>query len=177
MNLIFPGQTAGYEILQYLSISIPFIILAQTSTAILQGIGVYSKPVSNLALGCIIKGVVTLSLVPVPDINIYGAVIGTILGYFGASILNMRLLKKQLNITINFYNVILKPSFASLIMIIAVVLIYENVYNYTINSNISCVVSIFSGALIYSFLILIFGVFDYRYLRNRLRKKWRRKLI
>ncbi len=177
LNLIFPGQTAGYEILQYLSISIPFIILAQTSTAILQGIGVYSKPVINLALGCIIKVVVTLSLVPVPDINIYGAVIGTILGYFGASILNMRLLKKQLNITINFYNVILKPSFASLIMIIAVVLIYENVYNYTINSNISCITSILSGAFIYIILILIFGVFDYRYLKNRLWKKRRSELI
>jgi stage V sporulation protein B len=89
LNLIFPGQASGYEILQYLSISIPFIILAQTSTAILQGIGVYTKPVMNLAIGCIIKIVVTLSLVPVPDMNIYGAVIGTISGYLGASILNM----------------------------------------------------------------------------------------
>ncbi|MGE5628193.1 MAG: putative polysaccharide biosynthesis protein [Solirubrobacterales bacterium] len=177
LNLIFPGQAAGYQILRYLSISIPFIIIAQTSTAILQGIGIYTMPVINLAAGCIVKILLTVFLVPIPEINIYGAVLGTILGYAGASILNMMLLKRRLNITINFYNVIVKPAFASLIMIIAVVLIYENVYNYTINSNISCVVSIFTGALIYGFLIFIFKVFDYRYLGNKIRKKWRRKLI
>lgn len=171
LNLIFPGQAAGYLILKYLSISIPFIILAQTSTAILQGVGVYSLPVLNLAVGCIIKIIITIFLVPIPDLNIYGAVIGTVLGYVAASALNMILLKKILNVTINFYNVIIKPSFAALIMIIAVVLIYENVYNYTISTNVSCVISILSGGLIYGFLVLLFGVFDLGYLKRRLCKR------
>lgn len=177
LNLIFPGQAAGYQILKYLSISIPFIILAQTSTAILQGIGIYTMPVVNLALGCVVKVILTIILVPIPEINIYGAVIGTIFGYIIASVLNMMLLSKALNITVNFYNVIIKPSFASLLMIIAVVLIYENVYNYTMSSNISCIVSILSGAVFYGILILVFGVFNYRYIRNRLWKKRRREII
>ena len=49
MHLVFMKDAAGYEILKYISISIPFIILTQTSTAILQSIGNYMKPVYNLA--------------------------------------------------------------------------------------------------------------------------------
>jgi len=175
LNLIFPGQAAGYDILKYLSISIPFIILAQTSTAILQGVGIYTLPVINLALGCAIKVFFTMILVPIPEINIYGAVIGTILGYIIASVLNMVLLKRALNISINFYNVIIKPSFAAVFMIIAVVLIYENVYNCTMSNNIACLISIFIGMIIYGVLIILFGVFDFKYIKNKLSFKRRRR--
>ena len=39
MKLIFPGKYEGFEILKYLSITIPFVILTQTTTSILQGVG------------------------------------------------------------------------------------------------------------------------------------------
>ncbi|OFI06573.1 stage V sporulation protein B [Clostridium acetireducens DSM 10703] len=167
LNLIFPGQVQGYTILKYLSIAIPFIILSQTSTAILQGIGQYVRPVINLAIGCIGKIVLTMILVSIPYINIYGAVIGTIVGYLISAILNIRLVKKKLDIKINYYDIMIKPAFASVLMIIAVVFIYMYVYNYTISSRIACLVSIFSGILAYGVLIILFGVFNYRYLKSR----------
>ena len=68
MKFIFPGRFEGIEILKYLSLTIPFIIITQTTTAILQGTGNYIKPVINLLIGCIIKIVLTWILVP------YGAI-------------------------------------------------------------------------------------------------------
>ena len=81
MNLYFLVRFDGVDILKYLSISIPFIIVTQTTTSILQGVGSYILPVINLVIGCIVKVVLTVVLVPIPELNIYGAVIASIGAY------------------------------------------------------------------------------------------------
>ena len=74
MKLIFPGKWDGILILKYLSLSVPFIIITQTTTSIMQGIGHYIRPIINLFIGCIVKIILTFVLVPMANINIYGAV-------------------------------------------------------------------------------------------------------
>jgi len=170
MHLIFMKDAAGYEILQYISISIPFLILTQTSTAILQGIGNYMKPVYNLALGCVVKVIITYVLVSFSFVNIYGAVIGTILGYAASCLLNMKDLKRALNIKINWVDAFVKPVIASSIMIIAVVFSNETVYNYTRSSGLSCVISILIGIIVYLFFIFILRIFEYEEIKNKLRR-------
>lgn len=171
LNLIFPGHGDGHLILRYLSISIPFIVLAQTGTAILQGIGRYLTPVINLLLGCVLKVIITSTLVKIPEVNIYGAIIGTIFGYMTAAILNMIFVKKYLNVKINIYESIIKPAYASIIMVITVVFIYLNVYNNTMNNAIACFTAIFLGLIIYLILILIFGIFNYDQIKRRIIKR------
>ena len=171
LNLIFPGHGDGYLILKYLSICIPFIVLAQTGTALLQGVGKYFYPVINLFFGCIVKVTITLYLVQVPEINIYGAVIGTIFGYMTAAVLNIRIVKKYLNVKINFYDSIIKPAYASIIMVIAVVFIYSNVYNNTMSNSMACFVAIFLGVIIYLILILLFGIFSYSQIKRRIGRR------
>ncbi|AJA49782.1 stage V sporulation protein B [Clostridium pasteurianum DSM 525 = ATCC 6013] len=171
LSLIFPGHGDGYLILKYLSICIPFIVLAQTSTAILQGIGKYFCPVVNLLLGCIVKVAITSLLVKIPGINIYGAITGTIFGYVMASMLNMIFIKKYLNVKVNLYESIIKPAYASIIMMIIVVFIYSNVYNNTMSNGIACFISIFFGVIVYLILIMIFGIFSYRQIKRRIARK------
>lgn len=174
LNLIFPGQSDGFTILQYSAISIPFIIIAQTSTSILQGVGQYIMPVINLGFGCVIKIIITILMVPIPKINIYGAVLGSIAGYIVASSLNMALLKRKLRVKINLFDVMLKPLFAGLIMTILVVITYMNVYNYSMSSRIACLIAIFLGVALYSILVVLFGIFKYSYIRDRFLKRKRR---
>lgn len=171
LDLIFPGQSAGFNILQYSALSIPFIILVQTSTAILQGVGYYIRPVFNLAVGCIIKIIITLSMVPVPSINIYGAILGSIGGYAVTCVLNIVFLSKKLKININYFQTMVKPAFASFFMIGSVVIIYWYVYNYTMSSRIACFLSIISGLIIYMPLIVVFGIFKYSYIKDKFLKK------
>lgn len=171
LNLIFPGNGGGDNILRYLSISIPFITLTQTSTAILQGIGKYTLPVRNILVACIVKVIITLILVPIPSINVYGAVIGTITGYVLVALLNLWNVKSELGIKINIYDIIIKPAYASVIMTIVVVFIYLNVYNSTMSSSIACFSAVFIGIIIYSILVLSFGIFSYSQIKNKIRKK------
>ena len=170
-RLLFPGHSDGYTLLKYLSISIPFIVVAQCTTAILQATGNYVRPVINLSIGCIVKIIISYILVSIPGINIYGAIAGTIIGYMVASSLNIILLRRTQNIKINLYDIFIKPAFASFIMIIGVVFIYFYAYNITKSNGISCIISIFSGALIYIFLIIIFGVLEIKYIKNRILKR------
>ncbi|MGV8983878.1 putative polysaccharide biosynthesis protein [Clostridium sp.] len=171
MHLVFMKDAAGYEILKYISISIPFLILTQTSTAILQSIGNYMKPVYNLALGCIIKIIITYVLVTFSSVNIYGAVIGTILGYVTSCLLNISDLKRALNIKIKIVDAFVKPAIAAGIMIIAVVFSNANVYNYTMSSGIACVVSILIGIIVYVILIFLLRIFEYQEIKNKLSKQ------
>ncbi|MDP4088385.1 MAG: polysaccharide biosynthesis C-terminal domain-containing protein, partial [Bacillota bacterium] len=168
LQLIFPRNPEGYDILRYASLCLPFIILTQTSTAILQGTGHYLAPIKNLAIGCAGKIIVTLLLVPIQSLNIYGAIIGSIAAYVITTILNMIALSRRLGVSINFYETTIKPAYAAILMIIGVVFIYQYVYNKTMNNAISCLMSISIGGAAYVAMIVGFGVFNYRYLRSKL---------
>lgn len=170
MKFIFPGRFEGFEILTYLSISIPFIIITQTTTSILQGTGHYIKPVINLLIGCIVKVILTWILIPVKYLNIYGAVIGTISAYVIASILNIILLKGMLKIKLDLYDILIKPSYASIIMIITVMFSYNIIYKCTVSNGISCLLSIFIGGMIYGILVIVFKVFAIEEIKNRIKR-------
>jgi len=174
MNLVFMKDAAGYEILKYISICIPFVILTQTSTAILQSIGNYYRPVYNLALGCIVKVIITYVLVAFSSVNIYGAVIGTILGYITSCLLNIHELKKSLNIKINNVDAFIKPAVAACIMIVAVVFSNAIVYNYTMSRGLSCIISILIGVIVYIIFILILRIFEYGDIKKKFKRSFRR---
>ncbi len=172
MNLVFMKDAAGYDILKYISICIPFVILTQTSTAILQSIGNYMKPVYNLAIGCTIKVIITYVLVSLSFVNIYGAVIGTILGYVTSCLLNMHDLKKSLNIKFNRVDTFVKPFIAAVIMIVAVVFSNAIVYNYTMSKGLSCIISILIGVVVYLIFVFLLRIFEYQEIKKKfLRQK------
>lgn len=171
LNLIFPGRAEGADILKYLSISIPFIIITQTTTSILQGTGNYIKPVINLFIGCIVKVILTSALVSLPELNIYGAVIASIGAYVTASILNLMTLRIWLKITMNFYEILIKPCFAATIMMIFVLLSYNSIYINIGSNGLSCLISIFLGMIVYIILIIVFKVFEVDEIKKRLRRK------
>lgn len=171
LNLIFPGRAEGAEILKYLSISIPFIIITQTTTSILQGTGHYIKPVINLFIGCIVKIILTSVLVARPELNIYGAVIASVGAYITSSILNIITLRICLKVTMNFYEILIKPCFAAIIMMIFVLLSYNSIYKSIGSNGLSCLISIFLGMIMYIILILIFKVFKVDEIKHRFNRK------
>lgn len=168
MKFIFPGRFEGVEILKYLSISIPFIIITQTTTSVLQGVGSYVLPVINLFIGCIVKVILTIVLVPMPDINIYGAVIASVGAYFVATILNVIAMKIKLGAKMEFYNNFIKPAYASTFMTVAVLFTYNFLYRNTLSNSVSCLLSITIGAIIYAVAILVLKVFSIDEVKSRL---------
>jgi stage V sporulation protein B len=171
MKFIFPGRFDGIEILKYLSLSIPFIIITQTTTAILQGTGNYILPVINLLIGCIIKIVLTWILVPLGQFNIYGAVIASFGAYTVVSILNIITMKYKLRIKMRLYEIVIKPMYASVIMMLFVLISYNFLYKNTTSNGISCLISILLGMIIYMSLIIAFKIFNIEEIKSRIRKR------
>lgn len=161
MKVIFPGRFDGIEILKFSAIAIPFIIMTQTTTSILQATNHVYKPVINLFVGCAVKVVLTYVLVPIPEINIYGAVIASISAYIVSMVLNLISVKTKIkNISkLNIYEVLIKPSMAALLMIIGVMSTYIYVSNKFDSDSIICLTSIFVGMILYGVGILVFRVF------------------
>lgn len=170
MMVIFPGKYDGILILKYLSISVPFIIITQTTTSIMQGIGHYIRPIINLFIGCIVKVVLTYLLVPIPEINIYGAVIASIAAYIIATVLNMISIKRKLKLNLNVIQTFIKPIIASVVMIIISLFAYSFVYNKTGSNTYSCLIAIFLGIIIYGILILTLRIFSIDDIKNRIVK-------
>ena len=171
MKFIFPTKYEGVEILRYLSLSIPFIIITQTTTSVLQGVGSYLMPVFNLFIGCIVKILLTIMLVSQEDINIFGAVIATFAGYFVVTVLNAIVIRVKLGIKMRIYDNFIKPSFASVLMIIIVIIFYNYIYKNTLSNSLSCLLSISIGVIIYFVSILILKVFSVQEVQSRLKRK------
>lgn len=170
MRLILPGRSEGGNILKYLSLSIPFIIITQTTTSILQSVGSYIVPIINLLIGCIFKIIITIGLVPINNINIYGAVIASISAYVIVSILNIIVMKKKLGFKLNIYDNFIKPSYASIFMIIGVLLSYSYFFKNATSNSLSCLLSILLGVIIYIIGIVVFKVFTIKDVKSKIYK-------
>lgn len=105
---------------------------------------------------------------PVKSLNIYGAVIATVSAYIVAAMLNYSFMKKKLQVKVNLNDVLIKPAFASLVMIIGVIASFTFLRNNYVGSSLACLISIFLGIIIYVVLIIILGVFSYNYIKEKL---------
>lgn len=144
------------QILAILAISLVFLTLVQSLTAILQGIGKPMVPVKNLAIGAIAKIVLTYALVRIPGIEVKGAAISTVVTYVIAAALNLYGVKKYTNVEIKVVDTILKPVLAAGIMGVVVKIAYS-VGLGIVGSKLSTVISIAIGAVVYGISILAVG--------------------
>ncbi|MDU7964342.1 MAG: polysaccharide biosynthesis protein [Clostridium perfringens] len=108
-----------------------FLVGTQITTSILQGMGYYYRPVFHLFIGCILKVVLTMNLIPIRSLNIYGAVIATIISYSVVLILNLLYMSKRFKYAPNIKDVIIKPIFASILMIGTVLYLYTQALKYS----------------------------------------------
>lgn len=170
MKLIFPGRFEGVEILRFLSLSIPFIIVTQTTTSIMQGTGHYIAPVINLFIGCVVKVILTWVLVPIPYLNIYGAVIGSVGAYIVSTALNLISMKVKMKTKMGFYSSFVKPAYAAVLMIVCTLFTYDFIFKKTGSNGTACLLAILLGIIIYGVSILIFRVFSMNEIKDRLIK-------
>ena len=113
-------------------------------------------PVRNLAIGAVIKIILTYTLVSIPSIQIKGAAISTVITYLIAAGLNLYGVKKYTNVEIKYVDTILKPVVAAVIMGIVVKLTHFYGVD-IIGGKLATVVSIGVGAVVYGISLLAIG--------------------
>lgn len=167
MTLIFPGKSEGFMILKYLAISVPFLVTTHITTSVLQGTQYYYRPVINLIIGCVIKVTLTMMLVPIPNINIYGAVIATIVSYTVVTILNLTYMTVKFKYKPDIMGAFIKPAIASLAMIAGVMATYIKILEITTSNGVSCLISIFVGIIIYVVLVVVLKIIEFDDIKDK----------
>lgn len=168
---LFPGNDGGAEILKYLSLTIPFLVISQITTAILQGLGHMKTPLINTLIGSIIKLGLTFVLVAQKNINIEGAVIASLVGYGIMAILNMGCLKIHTNFKVKWSEILFKPLLASLIMTFVALSCFLILIDIIKVVSVTCLISIGVGGILYVILAFVLKIFSYDYVMGKAKGK------
>lgn len=145
--------------LSVLGIGVIFLCLSSTFFSIFQSAGKPQLPVKIMLVGVAVKLAANLMLVPVPQLNITGAAVSTLLCYAVICTLSMYYLIRFDCIKKRRLLVILCKICYSSVMCISAASITENMLKNTLTPSVVLLFSIFTGVIIYIFCICLLGIF------------------
>lgn len=140
--------------LMLLGAGVVFLALTQTTAGILQAINKQTKPVKNLAIGAVLKVILTYTLVGIKTIGINGAAIATMTAYIVAFSLNFKDIKKVTKVKIDFIATFAKPAIASAIMAVVSRVVWM-LANPFVGNKIATLIAIIFGAATYFVAIIM----------------------
>ena len=164
LELLFPNAANGTFIYQLSSIGIIFIILEQTMSGVLHGLGKIKIPALCLSVGVIIKLILNIILIPLEKEEcifggVAGAALATTICHIVSSILEFIFLKKYINIKIDKNKFIYKPIIAVIGMGILSYFIYLQLLG-IINAKLCTIIAILSAIIIYILLLIVLRIFS-----------------
>ena len=152
--LIFPRMPEGGRLLQVGAASIVFISLVHVLTGSLQGLGHVKLPVIAAFFGVLTKIPVNYFLIAMPQVNILGAVISTIVCYIVAAIFNIYFLYKKAAILPSIGGAFIKPLVASALMGMLCFVVYHTLEVY-VPAAIATIISLAMGGVAYVLFMCI----------------------
>ena len=116
---IFPNNQ-GYRLLLYGSLIVVLMGMTQIQSVVLQSINKLYFILGTFMIGILVKILVNYTLVGIPEINIYGVLVGNVLWHLIPAILNHRRICKLLKVRISLIKHTIKPIIASAVMAITI---------------------------------------------------------
>ena len=160
----FNGLLFAGIMLRLSSVSMIYIALTQILTTILQAVNESYFSFYVLLFASILKVGLTIILVLVKSLNIYGLIIADTVFFGLVTIVSLIKLKKKIDLKFNFKEIVFVPilslSFMSVIMFIFKIFLSINY------SRLLLLVSILSAFLVYLIFVVIFKGFDLKELKN-----------
>ncbi len=158
LELIYPNASDGALIFTLVAPTVFFSAMSQTIYGALQGMGKIYVPALSVLLGGVVKVICNLILIPIPEINIYGAPIGSILCQAIAFFISFSVLKKNLHVKLSPTKYFIKPFVSAIGMALAVLGIYALLSPF--GNTLATLLSIVLGGAAYFVLIALLGVFS-----------------
>jgi stage V sporulation protein B len=156
--LLYGSQAAGVGIpLGVLAYVVAFLAVQQTTTGILQGLGKTYVPVISIALGAMVKLILSYSLTAMPTLNVRGAALSTVLAYGVSSAFNVLAVYKGSRIPIDWDRVFLRPGLAAVGMGLMVHYTSGPVFARVPYHSLATLVSLGLGILSYVILVFLVG--------------------
>ena len=165
LKLLFPNATSGSFIYQISCLSIIFIVLEQTISATLHGLGKLFVPTVALGTGVIIKLILNLLLIPInPEVFILGGTSGaafaTAVCHMIAVSIEFKILKKEINLKIDYKKFIVKPLIAICVMGGTSYYTYLYLFSVIKNVNMVTILSILIAFVIYGISVVLLRIFS-----------------
>lgn len=152
MRFFYQGSIAeeqlvlGGELLMMSALTIILFTVVQATTSVLQGLGKQRIPMYTLLAGVICKIILNYVLIAIPQINIHGAPIASLVCYSVSMLPNLYYMLKYTNSGMNWKGWIIRPAIASAAMGIAVFALRELL---PVN-RLTVMVEVAAGILVYS---------------------------
>ncbi len=151
----------GSNLMLYGSVALVMLAIVQIQTSILQGAGKLYLVTFNLVLGIIGKIVTNYFMVSIHAVNIYGAIIGSIVGYIISISLNSIVIRKTLKVKTRLLRHAFKPVIAAIAMAAAAYgsyfLITALLGHHYLIVTVSTLLSITIGAAAYFACVVLIG--------------------
>ncbi len=96
-------------VLQVMGISSIFIATSTPICSMLQAIGRVDMPLKLYTIGMLIKIVINYILVGIPQINIQGAAVGSLIAYLFVSVVGVYIIAKDTKVIPDFSKILIKP--------------------------------------------------------------------
>lgn len=158
LNLLFPKQSAGAVILAISSLTIIFTILDQTINGALQGYGKLRIPAISLGCGVIVKFILNLILVPIPEIGVNGAAIASVACHAVAFTIAITSLLRNIKLNLTFSRFVIKPFLATAIMGICSYFVYSNITG-IVGNKMAIILAMVIAVIIYGLAIIVLKIF------------------
>lgn len=155
LGLLFPNASEGALLLQITSLTIIFMMLAQTVNGVLQGIGKYKTPAIALGCGVLVKLILNIILIPIPSIGINGVAISSIVCHVISFGIGFYVLQKTMKIKFPIGNFLVKPIIATAIMCVTSFGLYILLAQ-LISWKIALIIALIFAVMIYA--LAVFGL-------------------
>ena len=141
-----------------------YIVLEQTISGVLQGLGKVIVPAIALTVGVVIKLILNLILIKI-DPNVFilgginGATVSTVICHMVAVIIDYAVLRKTIKLKLELSTFVIKPLMATIIMIIGAIYTYNKCLS-IFSDKLSIILAIGFAVLIYGIFIIVFKILD-----------------
>jgi stage V sporulation protein B len=157
LRLLFPIQETSANnaifCLCVMSLSIVFVALTTTTTYALTALGRQGVSMIINLVGMVVRIGISYVLVGLPEFNIIGTAIATVLCYALVGILQVVLVKLWLKIDFSILGLVGWPFIFSLIMVVFVLGSYLS-FNYFFGDKLGAIISVLVGIIVYLGLLL-----------------------
>ncbi|MBQ9833480.1 MAG: polysaccharide biosynthesis protein [Clostridia bacterium] len=143
------------DLMRTASLGVLFLSIVQSMTGVIQGMGKPVIPVVNLFIGFILKLITMLILMNIPQINIQGAAVSTVVCYAFAGIADMIYAIRFSKMSVKLFDVFVKPIAASAVMGVICALLF-NAVEARGHETTATILAV--GAAVIVYVVLIFAL-------------------
>lgn len=161
LSLIYSSSSVSNEVeiaskvLTVMGISVIFIATSTPLCSMLQAVGRMDVPLKLLSIGMGLKILTNYILVGIPEINIQGANIGSLVCYVFVTVMALFYLCRETKIVPNFVSIFIKPLLAAILCAIAAYF-SEQLYDVFFVQNIATVLAVITAIVVYVIFLLLF---------------------